>query len=105
MAWITNMLVPKWFEQEYGLDKAPFGWYVEIKQGEYSLLPYGVHPKTKEEWESSESKTQEEKRKKEERDQNIVSKAASQVGEVVKQMVEAGSSAVKSDAGPTRSDD
>lgn len=106
-AWITNMLVPKWFEEEYGLDKACFGWYVEIKEGEYKLLPYGVHPKTKEEWKNSESKEQEERAKKklEERDQNIVSKAASQVGEVVKQMVEVGSNAVKPDTRTIRSDD
>jgi UDP-2,3-diacylglucosamine pyrophosphatase LpxH len=105
-AWITNMLVPKWFEEEYGLDKAPFGWYVEIKQGEYKLLPYGVHPKTKEEWENSESKQRPEsdRKKLEDRDQNIVSKAASQVGEVVKQIVEVGSSAVKPDTG-TLADD
>jgi UDP-2,3-diacylglucosamine pyrophosphatase LpxH len=101
-AWITNMLVPKWFEEEYGLDKAPFGWYVEIKEGDYRLLPYGVHPKTKEEWENSESKTHDKNSRKEAGDQNIVSKAASQVSEVVKQIVEVGSSAVKSDTETSR---
>ncbi len=28
-AWIADMLVPKWFEEEYGQDKACFGWYIE----------------------------------------------------------------------------
>ena len=100
-AWIADMLVPQWFEEEYGRDKACSGWHVEINNGEYKLVPYGIHPKTKEERKNSESKN---KSKKEEQKENIVSKAASQVGGVVKQMVEVGSSAVKQDKS-TRSDD
>jgi len=97
-ALIANMQIPKWFEDEYGLDKACFGWCVEIKQGEYKLLPYGVHPKTKKEWENTESRQQEQQSKKEEeQEQNIVSKTASQMGQKIKQVVEKGSSAVKSD--------
>ena len=104
-AWIADMLVPKWFEEEYGEDKACSGWHVEINNGEYKLVPYGIHPKTEEERKHSESNQEEKKKKKkEEEKENIVSKAASQVGGVVKQMVEAGSSAVKQDKS-THSDD
>ncbi|MFZ0222477.1 MAG: hypothetical protein WAM42_12405, partial [Candidatus Nitrosopolaris sp.] len=42
-------------------DKACSGWHVEINNGEYKLVPYGIHPKTKEERKHSES-NQEEKR-------------------------------------------
>jgi UDP-2,3-diacylglucosamine pyrophosphatase LpxH len=97
-AWIADMLVPKWFEEEYGQDKACFGWYIELNHGEYKLLPYGIHQKTKAEWENSESNQQENESEKGEEKENIVSKAAFQVGEVVKQMVEAGSDAVKQDS-------
>jgi hypothetical protein len=96
--WLADMLVPKWFEEEYGLDKACSGWYVEINNGEYKLIPYGIHRKTKEELKTYESNQQE--KKKNEKDgekENLVSKTASQVGDVVKQMVEAGSSAVKNE--------
>ncbi|MGB0028976.1 MAG: UDP-2,3-diacylglucosamine diphosphatase [Nitrososphaeraceae archaeon] len=97
-AWIADMLVPKWFEEEYGQDKACFGWYIELNHGEYKLLPYGIHQKTKAEWENSESNQQENESEKGEEKENIVSKAAFQVGEVVKQMVEVGSDAVKQDS-------
>lgn len=104
-AWIADMLVPKWFEEEYGQDKACSGWYVEINKGEYKLVPYGIHTKTKEELKKSESNQQEKnKSKKDDQKENIISKTASQVGDVVKQMVEVGSSAVKKDRS-TRSDD
>jgi hypothetical protein len=74
---MANMLIPKWFEEEYGIDKACFGRYMEINQGEYKLLLYEVHPKTKEECENTQSK----KHKREEQEgrrtrRNIVSKAA-----------------------------
>ncbi|MGB8937785.1 MAG: hypothetical protein WCC17_22070, partial [Candidatus Nitrosopolaris sp.] len=104
-AWIADMLVPKWFEEEYGQDRSCSGWYVEINNGEYKLVPYGIHPKTKEVRKHSESSQEEKnKKKKEDQKENIVSKAASQVGGVEKQMVEAGSSAVKQDKS-THSDD
>jgi hypothetical protein len=94
--WLADMLVPKWFEEEYGRDKACSGWYVEINNGEYKLIPYGIHRKTKEELKIYESNRQEKnKNEKDGEKENIVSKTASQVGDVVKQMVEAGSSAVK----------
>ena len=48
------------------------------------------------------SKTHDRNSRKEAGDQNIVSKAASQVSEVVKQIVEVGSSAVKSDTETSR---
>jgi phosphoenolpyruvate synthase/pyruvate phosphate dikinase len=89
-AWTTDMLVPKLFEQEYGQDKACSGWHVEINKGEYKL---DIHPITKEERKHSEEKNEDKKDQKE----NIVSKTASQVGGVVKQMVAAGSSVVKQD--------
>jgi UDP-2,3-diacylglucosamine pyrophosphatase LpxH len=88
-AWTADMLIPKWFEEEYGQDKACSGWYVEINKGEYKLVPYGIRPKTKEDRKNSES-NQDQK-------ENVVSKAASQVGDVVKQMVEVGSSVIKQD--------
>jgi hypothetical protein len=81
-AWTDDMLIPKWFEEEYGQDKACYGWHVEINNGECKLVPYGIHPKTKEERKNAESM----KSKKEEQKENIVSKAASQVGGVVKQI-------------------
>jgi predicted GIY-YIG superfamily endonuclease len=70
------MLVPKWFEEEYGRDKACSGWYVEINNGDYKLLPYWIHPKTREAQKHDESM----KSNKEEQKENIVSKTASQVG-------------------------
>jgi UDP-2,3-diacylglucosamine pyrophosphatase LpxH len=92
-AWTADMLIPKWFEEEYGQDNACYGSHVEINNGDYKLVPYGIHPKTKEERKNAESM----KSKKEEQKENIVSKTASQVGDVVKQIVEVGSSAVKQD--------
>jgi len=92
-AWTRDMLIPKWFEEEFGQDKACSGWYVEISNGEYQLVPYGIRPKTKEDKKNSESN--------QDGKQNIVSKAASQVGGVVKQMVEAGSSVIKQDKSDT----
>jgi hypothetical protein len=86
-AWTADMLIPKWFE-EYGQDKACSGWY--------KLVPYGIHPKTKEERKHSES-NQDKNKDKKDQNENIVSKTAFQVGGVVKQMIEAGSSAVKQD--------
>jgi hypothetical protein len=88
-AWTADMLIPKWFEEEYGRDKTCAGWYVEINNGEYMLLPYGLRSKTMEE-----RKT---KSNQEDQKENVVSKAASQVGGVVKQMVEAGGSVIKQD--------
>ena len=99
-AWTADMLIPKWFEEEYGRDKACYGWHVEINNGDYKLVPYGIHPKTKEERKNAESM----KSKKEEQKENIVSKTASQVGGVVKQIIEVGSSTVKQDKS-TKSDD
>jgi hypothetical protein len=75
-----------------------YRWYIELNNGEYKLVPYGIHQKTKVEWENSESNQQENKSEKGDEKENIVSKAASQVGEMVKQIVEAGSSAVKKDS-------
>lgn len=95
-AWTADMLIPKWFEEEYGRDKACSGWYVDINKGEYKLVPYGIHPKTKEELKHSES-NQDKNKDKKDQNENIVSKTATQVGGVVKQMIEAGSSAVKQD--------
>jgi len=46
-AWTADMLVPKWFEEEHGQYKACFGWYIELNNGEYKLVPYGIHQKTK----------------------------------------------------------
>jgi sorbitol-specific phosphotransferase system component IIBC len=60
------------------------------------LVPYDIHPKTKEELKHSES-NQDKNKDKKDQNENIVSKTASQVGGVVKQMIEAGSSAVKQD--------
>ncbi len=100
-AWIADMLVPKWFEEEHGQDKACSGWYAEINNGEYKLVPYGIHIKTNEERKSSESNNKE---KMEDQNENIVSKAASQVGDVVKQVVDAGSSAVKQEVNSLRLD-
>ena len=104
-AWVADMLVPKWFEEEHGQDKACSGWYAEINNGEYKLVPYGIHIKTNEERKSSESNKQEKnKEKMEDQNENIVSKAASQVGDVVKQVVDAGSSAVKQEVNSLRLD-
>ena len=78
-AWIADMLVPAWFEKEYGRDKACSGWHVEISNSEYKLLPYGIHRKTEEELKNSESyKQQQEEEKKSKSDnddqkENIVS--------------------------------
>jgi hypothetical protein len=107
------MLVPKWFEEEYGQDKACSGWYVEINNnGEYRLVPYGIHKKTKDELRNSElneqRKQQEEGQEQEQKNdgkdrdedsynESIVSKVASQVGDMVKQVKEAGSSTIKKD--------
>ena len=93
------MLVPRWFEEKYGQDNACSGWYIEINNGEYKLVPYGIHIKTKEELKSSESHKQE---KMEDHHKNIVSKAASQVGDVVKQVADAGSTAVKQEVNSLR---
>ena len=100
-AWTADMLIPKWFEEEYGQDKACYGWHVEINNGECKLVPYGIHPKTKEERKNAESM----KSKKEEQKENIVSKTASQVGGVVKQIIEVGSRTVKQDKSTKSSDD
>jgi len=75
--------------EEYGQNKTCAGWYVEINNGEYKLLPYGLRPKTEEE-----RKT---KANQEDQKENVVSKAASQVGGIVKQMVDAGGSVIKQD--------
>jgi hypothetical protein len=117
-AWISDMLVPKWFEEEYGQDQACSGWYVEINSnGEYRLVPYGIHQKTKEEMRNSElnkQRRQQQEEQEQEREQNkdnyndedenkdnqkenIISKVASQVGDMVKQVKEVGSSAIKND--------
>ena len=110
-AWISDMLVPKWFEEEYGQDKACSGWYVEINSnGEYRLVPYGIHQKTKEEMRNSEFSKQrrqqqeelepEQKNNDEDKDgktENIIDKVASQLGDMVKQVKEAGNSAIKKD--------
>ena len=82
------MMIPEWFEEEYGLDKACSGWYVEINNGEYKLVPYGRRTKTNEDKKNSESNQKDRKG-------NVVSKTASQVGDVVKQMVEGASSFIK----------
>lgn len=81
-------------------DKACYGWHVEINNGDYKLVPYGIHPKTKEERKNAESM----KSKKEEQKENIVSKTAAQVGGVVRQIVEVGNSTVKQDKS-SKSDD
>jgi hypothetical protein len=110
-AWISDMLVPEWFEEEYGQDKACSGWYVEINNnGEYRLVPYGIHQKTKEEMRNSEFSKQrrqqleelepEQKNNDEDKDgktENIIGKVASQLGDMVKQVKEAGNSAIKKD--------
>jgi hypothetical protein len=57
------MLIPKWFE-EYGQGKACSGWY--------KLVPYGIHPKTKEERKHSES-NQDKNKDKKDQNENIVS--------------------------------
>lgn len=95
-AWLADMVVPKWFEREYGQDKTCSGWYVEINNGEYRLVPYGIRLKSNQEL-KSELNQQETKSEKEVQKKNIVSKTASQVGGVVKQIVETGSSAAKQD--------
>jgi hypothetical protein len=51
------------------------------------LLPYGLRPKTEKEWKT--------KANQEDQKENVVSKAAAQVGSIVKQMVEAGGSVIK----------
>lgn len=111
-AWISDMLVPTWFEEEYGQDKASSGWYVEVNDGKYNLVPYGIHQKTKEELQSSESNKQQQQKEEQKRNnkndekeqevevnpkENIVSKVVSQVGDMVKQVKEAGSSSIKKD--------
>ena len=87
-AWTRDMMIPEWFEEEYGLDKACSGWYVEINNGEYKLVPYGIRTKTNGDKKNSESNQKDRK-------ENVVSKTASQVGDVVKQMVEEASSVIK----------
>jgi hypothetical protein len=42
-AWLSDMEVPKWFEDSYGQGNACSGWYIEINHGEYALLPYDIH--------------------------------------------------------------
>jgi UDP-2,3-diacylglucosamine pyrophosphatase LpxH len=42
-AWISDMIVPQWFKDEYGSEKKCYGWYVKIDNGRYDLLPYGVY--------------------------------------------------------------
>jgi predicted phosphodiesterase len=110
-AWISDMLVPKWFEEEYGQDKACSGWYVEINSnGEYRLVPYGIHQKTKEEMRNSEFSKQRRQQQeelepeqknndgdKDGKTENIIGKVASQLGDMVKQVKEAGNSAIKKD--------
>ena len=81
----------------FKITEACSGWHVEINNGEYKLVRYGIHPKTKKERKYSESNQEEKNKDKKDQKENIVSKTASQVGGVVKQMVEAGSSAVKQD--------
>lgn len=107
-AWIEDMLVPKWFEEEHGQYKPCSGWYIEINHGEYKLVPYGIHKKTEIELKNSESNRQAENKNrngngKEKEHENIVSKTASQVGDVVKKVVDAGSNAIKQDSS-TKSD-
>ena len=100
-AWIEDMLVHKWFEEEHGQYKACSGWYIELDNGKYKLVPYGIHQKTETEWKNSESNKQEENKngnRNRKEHENIVSKTASQVGEAVKQMVDAGSNAIKQDS-------
>jgi len=110
-AWISDMLVPKWFEEEYRKDKACSGWYVEINSnGEYRLVPYGIHQKTKEEMKNSEFSKQRRQQQeelepeqknndgdKDGKTENIIGKVASQLGDMVKQVKEAGNSAIKKD--------
>jgi UDP-2,3-diacylglucosamine pyrophosphatase LpxH len=110
-AWISDMLVPKWFEEEYGQDKACSGWYVEINSnGEYRLVPYGIHQKTKEEMRNSEFSKQRRQQQeelepeqknndgdKDGKTENIIGKVASQLGDMVKQVKEAGNSAINKD--------
>jgi UDP-2,3-diacylglucosamine pyrophosphatase LpxH len=63
--WLADMVTPRWFEDQYGQDKACSGWYVEINNnGEYKLVPYGIHQKTKEEMRNSELKKQQQEQKK-----------------------------------------
>ncbi|MGC2570675.1 MAG: hypothetical protein WA364_04115, partial [Candidatus Nitrosopolaris sp.] len=42
-AWTRDMLIPEWFEEEYGFDKACSGWYVAINNGEYKLIHISSH--------------------------------------------------------------
>ena len=95
--WLADMVTPRWFEDQYGQDKACSGWYVEINNnGEYKLVPYGIHQKTKEERNSELKKQQQEQKKdnknydedKDKQNENIVSKVVSQVGDMVKQVKE-----------------
>jgi UDP-2,3-diacylglucosamine pyrophosphatase LpxH len=96
--WLADMVTPRWFEDQYGQDKACSGWYVEINNnGEYKLVPYGIHQKTKEEMRNSELKKQQQEQKKDNKNydedkdkqnENIVSKVVSQVGDMVKQVKE-----------------
>lgn len=52
------MEVPKWFEDNYGPGNACSGWYMEINNGKYSLLPYDIHRKTQEEQKNTEQQQQ-----------------------------------------------
>jgi hypothetical protein len=43
---LADMVTPRWFEDQYGQDKACSGWYVKINNnGEYKLVQYGIHQK------------------------------------------------------------
>ncbi len=107
--WLADMVTPRWFEDQYGQDKACSGWYVEINNnGEYKLVPYGIHQKTKEEMRNSELNKQQQEQEqkkdnknydegKDKQNENIVSKVVSQVGGMVKQVKEAGSGTTKKD--------
>ena len=55
-AWLSDMEVLKWFEGNYGHGNACSGWYIEICNGEYTLLPYDIHNKTKEEKKNTEQR-------------------------------------------------
>lgn len=107
--WLADMVTPRWFEDQYGQDKACSGWYVEINNnGEYKLVPYGIHQKTKEEMRNSELNKQQQEQEqkkdnknydegKDKQNENIVSKVVSQVGGMVKQVKKAGSGTTKKD--------
>ena len=42
-AWIADMLVPAWFEKEYGRDKACSGWHVEISNIRKRILQTSIY--------------------------------------------------------------